>query len=43
MIDGKPFLTFKDPAPLQGSEHQYFAFSNWEAPVYFDNLRIQPL
>ena len=42
-IDGKPFLTVNDPTPLVGTDHQYFAFSDWEAPVHFDNLRIEPI
>ncbi len=42
-IDGQPFLSLKDPSPLQGLEHQYFAFSDWESKVHFANLKIQPL
>lgn len=41
-IDGKPFLSWTDPAPLSGSGHEYFGVNNWEADVYFDNLRIRP-
>jgi hypothetical protein len=40
-IDGVPFLTLSDPAPLRGPSHAYFAFSGWESPVHFDNLRIR--
>jgi len=40
-IDGTPFLTLNDPAPLRGPSHAYFAFSGWESPVHFDNLRIR--
>jgi hypothetical protein len=40
-IDGTPFLTLNDPEPLQGPSHAYFAFSGWESPVHFDNLRIR--
>ncbi len=40
-IDGVPFLTLNDPAPLRGPSHAYFAFSGWESPVHFDNLRIR--
>jgi len=43
MLDGKPFLGINDPAPLTGPDHQYFALGNWESPVHFDNLVIQPL
>jgi hypothetical protein len=41
-IDGQPFLSFTDPQPLSGPRNAYFAINNWEADVYFDNLRIQP-
>jgi len=40
-IDGVPFLTLSDPAPLRGPSHDHFAFSGWESPVHFDNLRIR--
>ncbi|MGO9064631.1 MAG: hypothetical protein ACLQIH_07830 [Myxococcaceae bacterium] len=40
-IDGVPFLAFNDPSPLRGPSHAYFAFSGWESPVHFDNLRIR--
>ncbi len=40
-IDGVPFLTLSDIAPLRGPSHAYFAFSGWESPVHFDNLRIR--
>jgi Farnesoic acid 0-methyl transferase len=39
-IDGVPFLELNDPAPLRGPSQAYFAFSGWESPVHFDNLRI---
>jgi hypothetical protein len=42
-IDGQPFLTFDDPAPLYDEQHRYFAFSDWTAPVEFDDLVIEPL
>jgi hypothetical protein len=32
-----------DDAPLRGAGHDHFAFNNWEAPVFFDNLRITAL
>jgi hypothetical protein len=40
-IDGQPFLKLDDAAPLRGPSHAYFAFSGWESPVHFDNLRIR--
>jgi hypothetical protein len=33
----------EDADPLQGRGHDHFAFNDWEAQVYFDNLRITPL
>jgi hypothetical protein len=42
-IDGKPFMEFDDPYPLKGKGHDRFGFSSWEAQLYFDNLRIEPL
>jgi hypothetical protein len=41
-IDGQPFLTFDDPQPLEGPDHAYLAFNDWEAELHFDNLRITP-
>jgi hypothetical protein len=42
-IDGQSFMAFDDPIPLTGERHNRFAFSCWEAQLYFDNLRIEPL
>ena len=42
-IDGKPFMEFDDPLPLAGTGHDRFGFSSWEAQLYFDNLKIEPL
>jgi hypothetical protein len=42
-IDGKPFMQFDDPIPLEGKGHDRFGFSSWEAQLYFDNLKIEPL
>lgn len=42
-VDGQPFMSFNDPFPLAGPDHDRFAFSSWEADLYFDNLRIVPL
>jgi hypothetical protein len=41
-IDGEPFLSFDDPEPLFGERRQFFAITNWETDVHFDNLRIRP-
>jgi len=43
LIDGQPFLSLRDPSPLEGPRNQYFGFSGWETKVHFDNLKIQPL
>jgi hypothetical protein len=42
-IDGQPFMEFDDPIPLTGEKHNRFGFSCWEAQLYFDNLKIEPL
>ncbi len=42
-IDGKPFMSFDDPFPLAGKGHDRFGFSSWDASLYFDNLKIEPL
>jgi len=41
-IDGKPFLSFDDPRPIEGRAHSYFGFNDWEAELHFDNLKITP-
>ncbi len=42
-IDGKPFLAYDDPLPLDGPGHEYFAINNWETDTWFDNVVITPL
>jgi hypothetical protein len=42
-IDGKPFLTWTDPEPLEGAGHEYLALNDWESDVSIDNLAIRPL
>ncbi len=32
-----------DPEPLYGRGHDHFAFNDWDADLWFDNLRIEPL
>lgn len=41
--DDEELATMTDPEPLEGRGHDHFAFNNWEADLYFDNLRIEPL
>jgi hypothetical protein len=42
-IDGQPFAHVEDPEPLCGAGHDHFAFSDWTAPLHFDDLSIAPL
>lgn len=42
-VDGKPFMTYSDDDPLKGRKHAFFAFSNWTAPVAFDNVEVREL
>jgi hypothetical protein len=42
-LDGQPFLTLQDSAPLEGPRNQFFGFSGWKTRVHFDNLKIEPL
>lgn len=42
-VDDELFLTYDDSDPLGGDDHRYFAFSNWDSPLYFDDLRIYDL
>ena len=42
-VDDVEMLSFTDPQPLAGGGHEHFAFNNWETPVCFDNLRVEPL
>lgn len=39
-VDDDLFMTYSDDEPLTGPEHAHFAFSNWMAPVEFDNVRV---
>lgn len=40
-IDGAPYLSWNDPDPLYGPDHEFFAINDWEADVVFDNLVIR--
>lgn len=42
-VDGEELVSMDDAAPLDGTEHRYFAFNNWETSVTFDNLKISEL
>jgi hypothetical protein len=43
LVDGEEFLVLDDPHPLEGAGHDRFGFSSWDADVFFDDLRIEPL
>lgn len=42
LLDGQPYMSFSDPAPLEGKGHNRFALNNWQNQLRFDNLRIWP-
>ncbi len=42
-LDGQLVLQLVDPEPLRGSGHDRFAFSTWDADVFYDNLKVTPL
>lgn len=41
--DDHELASMTDPEPLEGPGHDHFAFNNWQAELFFDNLRIEPL
>lgn len=42
-VDDQELAHLDDPNPLYGRGHDHFAFNDWEADLWFDNLRIEPL
>ncbi|MCP4606089.1 MAG: hypothetical protein GY847_37190 [Proteobacteria bacterium] len=42
-LDGQPFLEMDDPKPLEGPDHEYFAFNNWTSEVFFDDVAVYEL
>jgi len=42
-LDNKEFMSWDDPAPLEGPGHDRFAFEGWESPVSCANSKIQTL
>jgi hypothetical protein len=42
-IDGDLFMTYDDPKPLYGPDHDRFGFGTWATDGFFDNLVIRPL
>ncbi len=43
LVDGEELLAMDDPRPLEGPGHDRFGFSSWDADLFFDELRIEPL
>ena len=41
-VDGRLYLTFEDPKPLDGPGHDRLALSNWQNQLRYDNLQIWP-
>jgi hypothetical protein len=41
--DDQLLAQLKDKSPLAGTGHEYFAFNDWDAELWFDNLKITPL
>lgn len=42
-VDGKPFLTYADAAPLRGEGHNHLGFNTWHAPLSYDAVRVYDL
>jgi hypothetical protein len=42
-VNDVEMLSFADPQPLRGGGHEHFAFNEWQAPVCFDHLVVEPL
>jgi hypothetical protein len=42
-IDDQEIMSMDDPRPLEGRGHDHFAFNDWQAELWFDNLTIAAL
>jgi hypothetical protein len=42
-VDDAELVSLDDPNPLEGRGHDHFAFNDWQAELWIDNLRITPL
>lgn len=42
-VDGVPLFELEDEEPLRGPGHDHLGFNDWDAPVCFDDLRIEPV
>jgi len=41
--DDVELASLRDAEPLAGASHEHFAFNDWETPVCFDHLVVEPL
>jgi hypothetical protein len=41
--DNQQLVKLVDPDPLSGKGHDHFAFNNWQADLWFDNVSITPI
>lgn len=42
-VDDLEILTYPDPQPLSGPNHDHFGFNDWDVRLCFDNLTVAPL
>jgi hypothetical protein len=42
-VDDEPLVELTDADPLEGRGHDHFGFNDWQAEIWFDNLRITSL
>ena len=42
-IDGAPMHELDDAEPLEGQGHEHFAFNDWDAELWFDDLVVRAL
>lgn len=42
-VDDESLVAMDDADPLEGRGHDHFGFNDWQAELWFDNLRITPL
>ncbi|MFO0723440.1 MAG: hypothetical protein U1E65_06650, partial [Myxococcota bacterium] len=42
-LDGQLYMSYDDPAPLQGPGHNRLSFSNWQNHLRYDNLKVWAL
>ncbi len=42
-VDDELLVEMNDEEPLEGRGHDHFGFNDWQAEIWFDNLRIEAL